>query len=81
MRPTELKLILAPQRRFEAIDVRARIAHSSDLLLRHSRALYCSFHTTAGYLDRSLALRLNNSHDLLSRLGVTVQIDRRVFLL
>src|SRR4029077_3990745 len=32
-----------------------------------SRALYCSFHTTAGYLDRSLSLRLNNSQDLLSR--------------
>jgi thiamine phosphate synthase YjbQ (UPF0047 family) len=37
------------------------------LLRRHSRALYCSFHTTAGYLDRSLTLRLNNSQDLLSR--------------
>ena len=67
MRPTELKLTLAPRRRFEAIDVRGRIAHSSDLLRRHSRALYCSFHTTAGYLDRSLSLRLNNSQDLLSR--------------
>jgi thiamine phosphate synthase YjbQ (UPF0047 family) len=67
MRPSELKLSLDPQRRFEAINVTARVAHASDLLRRHQRALYCSLHTTAGYLDRSLALRMNNSHDLLSR--------------
>src|SRR5712671_5006924 len=66
-RPSELKLTLEPQRRFEAIDVSARIARAGDLLLRHQRALFCSFHTTAGYLDRSLALRMNNSHDLLSQ--------------
>src|SRR5579883_1640902 len=67
-RPSELKLNLAPKRRFEAIDVTARIAETTDLLRRHQRALFCSLHTTAGYLDRSLALRMNNSsYDLLSR--------------
>jgi len=65
--PSELKLNLAPRRRFEAIDVSSRISQSSDLLRRHQRALFCSMHTTAGYLDRSLALRMNNSYDLLSR--------------
>src|SRR5215831_19123066 len=65
--PSELRLSLAPKRRFEAIDVTARIRHSSDLLRRHRRALFCSLHTTAGYLDRSLALRMNNSYDLLSQ--------------
>jgi hypothetical protein len=29
--------------------------------------MYCSFHTTAGYLDQSLSLRLRNSQDLLSK--------------
>src|SRR5438876_4321505 len=67
MRPSELRLNLAPKRRFEAIDVTARIRQSSDLLRRHQRALFCSLHTTAGYLDRSLALRMNHSQDLLSQ--------------
>jgi thiamine phosphate synthase YjbQ (UPF0047 family) len=67
LRPSELRLNLAPQRRFEAIDVTARIAQAGDLLRRYQRALFCSFHTTAGYLDRSLALRMDNNYDLLSR--------------
>jgi thiamine phosphate synthase YjbQ (UPF0047 family) len=66
-RPSELRLHLAPTRRFEAIDVTARIRRSCDLLRRHQRALFCSLHTTAGYLDRSLALRMNHSHDLMSQ--------------
>ena len=66
-RPSELRLNLAPRRRFEAIDVSALVAETSDLLRRHQRTLYCSMHTTAGYLDRSLTLRMNNSYDLLSR--------------
>lgn len=68
IRPTELKLRLAPQRRFEAIDVNARIAEEAgDILGRHRRALYCSFHTTAGYLDQSLSARMRHSQDRLSQ--------------
>jgi thiamine phosphate synthase YjbQ (UPF0047 family) len=67
-RPTELKLTLAPQRRFEAIDVNRRIgAEAGDVLNRHRRALYCSFHTTAGYLDQSLSARMHHRKDLLSQ--------------
>jgi thiamine phosphate synthase YjbQ (UPF0047 family) len=63
-RPTELRLKLAPQRRFEAIDVNNRILREAgDVLRRHRRALYCSFHTTAGYLDQSLSNRLGNNHE------------------
>ena len=66
-RPTELKLRLAPQRRFEAIDVNSLIARDAgDVLTRHKRALYCSFHTTAGYLDQSLSARMRHSEDRLS---------------
>lgn len=66
--PTELKLRLAPQRRFEAIDVNTRIAQEAgDILSRHRRALYCSFHTTAGYLDQSLSARMRHSQDRLSQ--------------
>jgi thiamine phosphate synthase YjbQ (UPF0047 family) len=68
VQPTELRISLAPQRRFEAIDVNSRVAEQAgDLLHRHKRALYCSFHTTAGYLDQSLSVRLRNSKDLLSK--------------
>ncbi len=67
-RPTELTLTLAPQRRFEAIDVNRRIAEEAgDILRRHRRALYTSFHTTAGYLDQSLSVRLRHRHDLVSQ--------------
>ena len=66
--PTALKLKLAPQRRFEAIDVNRRIAvEAGDVLHRYRRALYCSFHTTAGYLDQSLSARMHHRQDLLSQ--------------
>jgi hypothetical protein len=66
--PTELRLTLAPQRRFEAIDVNTRIpAEASDVLQRYRRALYCSLHTTAGYLEQSLSTRLHHNHDRLSQ--------------
>jgi thiamine phosphate synthase YjbQ (UPF0047 family) len=66
--PTDLKLTLAPQRRFEAIDVNSRIAaEAGNVLMRHKRALYCSFHTTAGYLDQSLSARMHHRQDLLSQ--------------
>ena len=66
--PTELRLSLAPQRRFEAIDVNTRIVEQAgDVLRRHRRTMYCSLHTTAGYLDQSLSVRLHNSQDLLSK--------------
>lgn len=66
--PTALRLKLAPQRRFEAIDVNHRIsAESGDILHRYTRALYCSFHTTAGYLDQSLSARMHHRQDLLSQ--------------
>jgi len=62
VRPTELRLTLAPRRRFEAIDVNQRIAvEAGDVLRRHKRAVYCSLHTTAGYLDQSLSARLRHN--------------------
>src|SRR4030095_9094316 len=61
---TELTVRLAPQRRFEAIDVNARIAQDAgDVLRRHRRVMYCSMHTTAGFLDQSLSMRLGDSTD------------------
>jgi thiamine phosphate synthase YjbQ (UPF0047 family) len=57
--PLELTLDITPRARFDAIDVRARVSQiHGDVLRAYPRALYCSFHTTAGYLDQSLAWRL-----------------------
>ena len=66
-RPTKLQLTLAPHRRFEAFDIAARVAEAGDLLRQYQRALFCSPHTTAGYLDRSLAGRMQYRYDLLSQ--------------
>jgi len=61
---TEINLTISPSSRFEAIDVRKRLAEEhGDSLERHRRALYCSLHTTAGYLDPSLLARLQNRSD------------------
>ena len=66
--PTEIRLTLCPSRRFEAIDVNARIAsEAGDLLPRYRKALYCSLHTTAGYLDQSLAGRMHHHHGRLAQ--------------
>jgi thiamine phosphate synthase YjbQ (UPF0047 family) len=65
---TFLRLSLAPTRRFEAIDVNSQIAAEvGDVLGRHRKALYCSLHTTAGYLEQSLSARLRHNHDQLSQ--------------
>jgi hypothetical protein len=59
--PTEIQLTLSPSRRFEAIDVNARVStEAGDILRRYRRTLYCSLHTTAGYLDQSLSARMHH---------------------
>jgi thiamine phosphate synthase YjbQ (UPF0047 family) len=66
--PAELHLTLAPQRRFEAIDVTSHIPTDARRILQgHRRALYCSLHTTAGYLEQSLSNRIGNDHNGLSK--------------
>jgi hypothetical protein len=66
--PTEIRLTLSPSRRFEAIDVNQKIADASgDVLRRYRKTLYCSLHTTAGYLDQSLAGRMHHHHGRLAQ--------------
>jgi hypothetical protein len=66
--PTEIRLTLSPSRRFEAIDVNERIASDAgDVLRRYRKTLYCSPHTTAGYLDQSLAGRMHHHHGRLAQ--------------
>jgi thiamine phosphate synthase YjbQ (UPF0047 family) len=64
----EIRLSLTPSARYEAIDVSRHIAESwGDALRRYRMSLYCSLHTTAGYLEQSLATRLLRSDGQLTR--------------
>lgn len=59
--PLEIQLSLRPQSRVDVIDVSREIRQAAgDALDAFPRAAYCSFHTTAGYLDRGLTARLRH---------------------
>ena len=71
--PVEFTLELTPRARVDVIDVRRAIsARFGDALDAYPRALCCSFHTTAGYLDRGVAARLKkrNSSDVMPYIDV-----------
>jgi thiamine phosphate synthase YjbQ (UPF0047 family) len=69
--PLELPIELQPRSRFDAIDMRARVtAVHGDVLKYFDRSLYCSFHTTAGYLEQGLVSRLAKG-----RQGVSGYLD------
>jgi hypothetical protein len=57
--PLELSLEVTPRGRLDVIDVRAQAAATyGDVFDSYNRCLYCSLHTTAGYLPQSFAARL-----------------------
>ncbi len=55
----DLTLELAPRSRVDIVDLRAHFADEHQALAHYPRCLYWSSHTTAGFLDRSLAARLS----------------------
>ena len=60
--PAEFDLELIPRARVDVIDVRRLVSQRfGDGLDAYPKALCCSFHTTAGYLDQGLATRLIHS--------------------
>jgi thiamine phosphate synthase YjbQ (UPF0047 family) len=61
-KPLDVTLELAPRARFDVVDLRSRFAAEHEALEAFPRCLYWSFHTTAGFLDRSLAARLSAQH-------------------
>ncbi len=66
--PFELTLRLRPGSRVDVIDVTKEVeAAVGDRLSSRRRALYCSHHTTAGYLEQSLCARLRHDPDALDR--------------
>ena len=61
-KPLDVTLELAPRARFDVVDLRSQFAAEHETLGAFPRCLYWSFHTTAGFLDRSLAARLSAQH-------------------
>ncbi len=62
VKPLDLTLELAPKARFDVVDLRSRFAAEHEALAAFPHCLYWSFHTTAGFLDRSLVSRLSPQH-------------------
>jgi hypothetical protein len=59
--PLELSLDITPRGRLDVIDVRAQAAATyGDVFEQYNRCLYCSLHTTAGYLPQSFASRFGS---------------------
>src|SRR5437870_3925106 len=67
--PLECSLEIQPGSRFDVINVRGEPA-CGDALARFPQALYCSFHTTAGYLEQSLVARLKEGAGIRSYMRV-----------
>lgn len=57
---SEVTLSLRPESRLDLIDVSSRV---SELVRRFHKAVYYSYHTTAGYLDPRLCARLNHDSE------------------
>jgi hypothetical protein len=61
-KPLDITLEIAPKARFDVVDLRSQFAAEHEALSAYRNCLYWSFHTTAGFLDRSLAARLRAQH-------------------
>src|SRR5215203_792529 len=61
-KPLDITLEIAPKSRFDVVDLRSEFAAEHETLAPYRNCLYWSFHTTAGFLDRSLAVRLKEQH-------------------
>jgi len=61
-KPLDFTLELAPRARFDVVDLRSHFPAEHEAIGAYPRCLYWSFHTTAGFLDRTLAARLSAQH-------------------
>jgi thiamine phosphate synthase YjbQ (UPF0047 family) len=61
-KPLDLTVELAPRSRVDVLDLRRHLAAEHQALAHYPQCLYWSSHTTAGFLDRSLAARLRAEH-------------------
>jgi thiamine phosphate synthase YjbQ (UPF0047 family) len=60
--PLEVNLDIVPTSRFQIIDVAPHVREQvGDALHGYRKALYCSHHTTAGYLEQGASARMGHS--------------------
>src|SRR5437867_2244128 len=59
LKPLDRTLELVPKARFDVVELRSHFAAEHQALAAYPHCLYWSSHTTAGFLDRSLAARLS----------------------
>ncbi len=72
--PEEITIELKPETRLAVIDVSKRIfERHGDLLTPFRKLLYCSYHTTAGYLEQSLCARMNHRRESVQALVQSAQ--------
>ncbi len=72
--PFQTTLELRPSTRLEVVDVHRHLRDQvGDRLVEYPKALYLSYHTTAGYVDQRLAGRLNHDQDLIRQFLTTFQ--------
>ena len=58
VKPLDLTLELVPKARFDVVEMRSHFSQEHQAVAAFPNCLYWSSHTTAGFLDRSLAARL-----------------------
>jgi len=69
--PAEVIVELTPRQRLDIINVRRLLSDPHiEELAAFPRALYCSYHTTAGFLEQGLAARLDTQHGVTNYLSV-----------
>ncbi len=62
--PSQLTIQFQPERRVDVIDVNQHIEdEAAGFLGSHDEAVYCSYHTTGGYLEETVCKRLDQCQD------------------
>lgn len=62
--PSQLTIQFQPEQRVDVIDVNQRVeAEATGFLQDHDEALYCSYHTTGGFLEETICNRLDECQD------------------
>jgi thiamine phosphate synthase YjbQ (UPF0047 family) len=75
--PVEVNLDLHPTQRFELIDVTRMVREQvGDVFGQFRRSVFCSLHTTAGYLEQGMSARLGHSP---RQLGPFIRLFQRIF--
>ena len=73
----EVTLELEPETRLAVIDVSQQLVdHHGEALAPYRKHLYCSYHTTAGYLEQSLCARMQHRRESVEAL---VQSTQKLF--